>query len=168
MGRGALPAFFMDVIDRVKELISGYLEENGIELVDITYRREEGGMVLRLLVDTPEGINIAQCEGLNNYLSGILDSENVIGERYLLEVSSPGLDRPIKTDKDFERVMGREIDVTTYEKIDMRKAHRGRLIGMDGEKIVIESKGVSTVIPRPTIAIARLSVNFEINERGEK
>ncbi|MDP2912776.1 MAG: ribosome maturation factor RimP [Candidatus Omnitrophota bacterium] len=150
----------MDVIDRVKGLISGYLEENGMELVDITYRREAGGMTLRLLADIPVGISIAQCEGLNNYLSELLDKENVIGERYLLEVSSPGLDRPITTDKDYERVMGKVLDITTYERIDMRKIHEGSLIGMDSENIVIESKGVSTVIPKAKIAMARLKVDL--------
>lgn len=150
----------MDVIDRVKGLISGYLEDNGMELVDITYRREQGGMTLRLLADTPVGISIAQCEGLNNYLSELLDKENVIGERYLLEVSSPGLDRPITTDKDYERVMSKVLDITTYERIDMRKIHEGSLIGMDRENIVIESKGVSTVIPKAKIAMARLKVEL--------
>lgn len=150
----------MDLIDRVKELISGYLEENHIELVDITYRREQGGMTLRLLADTPESISIAQCECLNNYLSELLDKENVVDEHYVLEVSSPGLDRPIVTDKDFERAMCKVLDITTCEEIDTRKIHCGRLIGIDRENIVIESGGVSTVIPKLMIAIARPRVEI--------
>ncbi len=150
----------MDIIERVKELIANYLEEYSIELVDITYRREQGGMVLRLIVDKAGGINLKECEELNNYLSETLDKENTINERYLLEVSSPGLDRPIRTDRDFERAMGREIDITTYEPIDGRKTHMGRLIGMDKEKAVIESNGTSTVIPRAKIARAVLKIEF--------
>jgi ribosome maturation factor RimP len=150
----------MEVTERVKALVRGYLDDNGIELVDIVYRREQGGMVLRLLADTPQGITIDECEALNNYLSETLDKEDVIQEHYTIEVSSPGLDRQLKTDRDFERIIGKDIEVTTYEKIDEKKAHTGRLIGMDKEKIVIESDGVSTVIPRRSIAVARLKIEI--------
>ena len=150
----------VDITERVKELVRPYLEETGVELVEITYRREQAGMTLRLLVDTAEGIKIAECESLNNYLSELLDKEDVIGEHYLIEVFSPGLDRPVKTDRDFERVLGKDLEVTTYAPVDGRKTHEGRLIGMDKEKIVIESGEVSTVIPRVKIARARLKIEF--------
>ena len=150
----------MDVIDSVKSLIAQYLEENGIELVEITYRRGQGGMVLRLLADTPAGITIAECEALNNYLSEALDKENIIDERHILEVASPGLDRPIVTDRDFERSMGKALEARTYEPIDEKKAHEGKLIGMDKENIVLESGGISAVIPRQKIARARLKIEI--------
>jgi len=150
----------MEVIERVKELIPSYLEENSIELVDITYKRESGGMTLRLLVDTPEGISIAECEALNNYLSEVLDKENVIEEHYVIEVSSPGLDRPITTDRDFARSMGRALDITTYEPVDGKRAHAGKLIGMDKDNIVIEADDVSTVISKTKIAKAKLKIDF--------
>lgn len=150
----------MEIIEHVKELIAGYLEERNIELVDITYRRQQEGMVLRLLVDTAEGITIKECEELNNFLSEALDKEDLIAERHTLEVSSPGLDRPIKTDRDFERAMGKDLEIMTYVPIDGRKSHTGKLIGIDKEKIVIEADGISTVIPRDKIAIARLKINF--------
>ena len=117
-------------------------------------------MTLRLLVDTPEGIRIAECERLNNYLSGLLDKEDVIGEHYLIEVSSPGLDRPIRTDGDFRRALGKSLEVTTYAQVDGRKTHEGRLIGMDKDAIIIELRGVSTVIPKASIALARLKIEF--------
>lgn len=148
----------MDVIEQVKSLIAEYLQQNGVELVDISYKRESGGMTLRLLVDTLPGISIAECEAINNFLSETLDRENVIDQHYLLEVNSPGLDRPIKTDRDFERSMGRDLVVHTYERVDDKKDHSGRLIGMDKENIVMESEGVSTVIPRRSIAMARLRI----------
>ena len=150
----------MEIIERVKKLIQGYLDDHDIELVDITYRREQGGMVLRLLVDTPQGITINECEGLNNFLSEALDKENSIYERYILEVSSPGLDRPITTDRGFERSMGKEFELTTYEPVDGKKGHEGKLIGMDKDNIVIESAGITTVIPKNRIAMARLKIRF--------
>lgn len=150
----------IDITERVKELVAPYLEETGVELVEITYRREQGGMTLRLLVDTPEGIKITECERLNNYLSELLDKEDVIGEHYLIEVFSPGLDRPIKTDRDFERVLGKDLEVTTYAPVNGRKTHEGRFIGMGKDAIVIEASGVSTVIPKASIALARLKIEF--------
>ncbi len=150
----------MDIIERVRELVAPYLAEHGIELVEMTYKRMQEGMTLRLLVDTPDGIRMDQCEALNNYLSEMLDRENVIEEHYLIEVSSPGLDRPMKTDRDFERNLGKDIELTTYEAIDGRKTHDGRFVGMNREEVVIEKGGVSVVIPRAKIALARLKLDF--------
>lgn len=150
----------MEIIDRIKELVKPYLDENGIELVDIIYRREQVGMVLRLLVDTKAGIKMHECEALNRFVGDMLDAENVIDEHYTIEVSSPGLDRPITTDKDFERSLDKELDVTTYEMVDSRKTHEGRLIGISKDEIVLERGGISTVIPRKLIARSRLKLEF--------
>ena len=150
----------MEIVERVNSLIESYLERNGIELVDIIYRREQGGMILRLLADTPEGITIAECEALNNYLSEMLDKEEVVAEHFLLEVASPGLDRPIVTDRDFARVIGKELYIRMYEPVDGKREHQGKLIGMDSENAVIESNGISTVIPRAKIAKATLKLEF--------
>ena len=155
------------ITDRVNELIAKYLEERNIEVVDIFYRREHQGMVLRLLVDTPSGITINECEGLNNFLSETLDNEGVIQDRYILEVSSPGLDRPITSDKDFERSVGKRLDITTYELIDERRTHQGFLIGMDKDNVVIESNGISTLVPRGKIAKAVLKIEFNREESYE-
>lgn len=150
----------MEITDKVTQIAEIYLKERGMEIVETTYRREQEGMVLRLLVDKPEGITINECEEINNFLSAELDKEDVIQEHYVLEVSSPGLDRPIKTDKDFERAMGKDLEITTYERIDDRKTHEGHLLGMDKENIVIEKDGVSVVIPKNKIALARLKLEF--------
>ena len=150
----------MDVIDRIKEIAGRYADEHGMEIVDITFRREQQGLVLRILADNDEGIKVSECEGLNNFLSEALDKEDVIQDRYILEVSSPGLDRPMKTDRDFERSMGKELEVTTFERIYDRKTHEGRLIGMDKENVVLENSGVSTVIPRDKIALARRKIEI--------
>lgn len=150
----------MDVVERVSELIAPYLGENGIELVDIMYRRESEGMVLRLLVDKLDGLSLKECEDLNVYLGGLLDKENLIDSHFVLEVSSPGLDRPLKTDRDFEHTMGKEIIVHTYEPINGRRTHEGKLIGMEKENIVVESSGVSVVIPKNKIAKSVLKIEF--------
>ena len=150
----------MEIIDRVREIAEVYLKDHGIELIDIAFRREASGLVLRIVADTADGIKVSECTGLNNFLSETLDREDVIQDRYTLEVSSPGLDRPIKTDRDFERSMGEELEFTTFEAIDGRKTHEGVLVGMDKDNVVIECQGISTVIPRSKIALARLKIDF--------
>lgn len=150
----------MEIVEKVKELVSDYLADHNIELVDMVYRRESGGMMLRLLVDTPEGITLGECEALNKYLGETLDKEDIINERYTIEVSSPGLDRPFKTDRDFERALGREIEITTFAPIDDRKTHEGKLVGMDKDNIVVKADDISVVIPKDKIALARLKVGF--------
>ncbi len=150
----------MEIIDRVKEIAEVYLKEHGIELIEVVFRRENNGLVLRIVADTADGITVSGCTGLNKFLSEVLDREDVIQDRYTLEVSSPGLDRPISTDRDFERSMGKELELTTFEAIDGRKTHEGLLVGIDKDNIVIERQGISTVMPRSKIALARLKIDF--------
>ena len=150
----------MEIIEKIRGLVSSYIEEQGAELVEIQYRREGGNMVLRFLVDKPGGIKLSECETLNNTLSEALDKEDTIQDSYILEVSSPGLDRPIKTDNDFRRVMGKGLEITTCEAIDGKRAHEGKLVGINEESIVIQSRGLSTVIPRVKIAKAIQKVEF--------
>ena len=149
-----------DLFNRIQDLINDYLAEQQIEVVEMAYKRINGEMTLQLFVDTPNGIRMAECEGLNKHVGEVIERENVIESHYVVEVSSPGLDRPLKTDRDFERNLGKDIELTTYEPIDGRRAHDGRCVGMDKEKIVVEKDGISTVIPRNKIAVARLKIEF--------
>mgnify|MGYP001587088384 CR=1 FL=1 len=148
------------IIERIKELIGPYLDATGIEPVDMTYRRESSGMTIRLLVDTPEGVRIDECEAVNKALSELLDKEDFISERYVIEVSSPGLDRPIRTDRDFERSIGKKLDLTTFGPIDGRKTHSGILVAISDAEVILASGGLSAIIPRDKIAMARLKIEF--------
>jgi len=150
----------MRQIEKVKECVSGCLAKKGVELVDLIYRKEGGDMVLRILVDTAEGVTLGQCEEINRELSDLFDNENIIENHYILEVSSPGLDRHLKSDSDFIRLIGKGILVTTFEPIDGRREHEGVLVGLETEQIVIEQEGVSTVIPRAKIAKAVQKIEF--------
>ena len=149
-----------DLFARIQDLIDDYLVEHQIEVVEMAYKRINGEMTLQLFVDTPNGIRMEECEALNKHVGEVIERENVIESHYVVEVSSPGLDRPLKTDRDFERNLGKDIELTTYEPIDGRRAHDGRYVGMDKEKIVVEKDGISTVIPRNKIAVARLKIEF--------
>lgn len=143
MGRTAkaLPIFLsthMEILDKVKELVSQLLEARQIELVDITYRRESGGMVLRLLVDKEGGITLDECTEVNEDVGRMLEDGSVMPDKYTLEVASPGLDRPLKTRRDFERVMGKIIRVHTYEPIfEKRRDCEGVVKYVDDQKVTV-------------------------------
>jgi len=154
----------MEVIQKISGLVLPFLEEQGIELVDIGCRRESGNFMLRILVDKTGGITLGECVALNNALGDMLDASDAITGSYILEVSSPGLDRHLKTDNDFKRVLGRVLEVSTYDTVDAKRSHQGVLIGMNNESIVLEHEGMSTVISKSLIAKAVQMVQFDIHE----
>ena len=151
----------MDIVNRVTEILSHIAEQRGIEIVDITYKKEGPAMVLRILLDKTGGITIDECGQINKVLSKLLDEENIIDGHYILEVSSPGLGRPMKTERDFQRVLGKDIKVTTYAPIDGKNVFIGKLLGIGSSTIVLEdNEGISTEIPREKIAKARLEITL--------
>ena len=147
----------MEVIERIRELLEPIANERKFYIVDITYRREGGKLALRILADKEGGITMDDCTGLSNELSELLDRENIIEEQYVLEVSSPGLDRKLNKDEDFAWAAGKRIKVTTYAPLDGKNVFVGVLAGLtDGTIVVSEKEGISTEIPRDKIASARL------------
>jgi ribosome maturation factor RimP len=146
-------------IDKIKELISGMLNQEGVELVELSYHRQKQGMVLRFLIDKPNGISLDECSQINKEIGQALDDEDIIKKRYILEVSSPGLDRPLKTKQDFIRTIGKSIRVTTRLPVDGKRAYRGKLYGLKGQDIVIINQAnEATVIAIEDIAKARLEI----------
>ncbi len=128
----------------LKIVIGDYLREKGIDLIDLTYRYEGRGLVLRILVDKPErGISLDECACLNNQLSIILDENDILKERYILEVSSPGLDRPLKTKSDFLRCINRNVRFFLREPISDRLELEGIISDVRDDSVYIDiGKGV--------------------------
>ena len=147
----------MQVPSDIKSLAESILSEQKVELVDLICRRERGVMVLQLLVDKPGGIILDECADLNRRLGEALEQQDLILGRYIVEVGSPGIDRPLKTARDFERTMGEVIRV-----VDVKgKNYNGKVIGLTKDKIVLENdKGVSEIIPLQDIAVARADVKL--------
>ena len=149
------------MIDKITETIKPLLEEEKIELIEAIYRREAGRQVLRLLVDTETGITLGDCTKLNGKISQVLDESGVITESYVLEIDSPGIDRPFKVKRDYERAKGRLVRVTLNEAILDKKEYIGRLeeISNDSIKIDVKKKGIID-IPFTKITRARQEVEF--------
>lgn len=150
------------LVDKLKDIIQRVLEqEEGVELVEIIYRREAGRQVLRLLVDKEGGIQLSDCVRLNEKISNALDESNIISERYVVEVDSPGIDRPFKIKRDYERAKGRLVRVTLVEAILEKKEYIGRLleIGEDSIKVDTEKKGILE-IPFEKIIRTRQEIKY--------
>ena len=146
---------------RTEELFSPIIEQNQFELVDVEYVKEGGTWYLRAYIDKPGGITVDDCEVVSRALSDLLDKHDFIEDAYVLEVSSPGLGRPLKKEKDFARSIGEEVDVRTFRAISHQKEFTGILRDYDKEKIVLEMEDRELLeIARADIALIRLSFDF--------
>lgn len=152
------------VTEVVAELVSPIVTDAGLELVDIEYVKEGRDWFLRVYIDKETGIDIEECGLISEKLSEKLDEIDPIPHNYFLEVSSPGAERPLKKDKDFERAIGKNVFIKTYEPIEGEKGIEGILIEFNGEMIKVEVK-IKTrkkiiEIPFEKVANARLAVTF--------
>ena len=141
---------------KTETLVLPLIEKNHFELVDVEYVKEGSNWYLRVYIDKEGGINVDDCELISRALSDLLDEHDFIDEAYVLEVSSPGLGRPLKKDKDFQRSIGEEVEIKLYKPKDGSKDYRGILKSYDRNSIVIEEDGVDEVFLRSEIALLRL------------
>ena len=147
----------MEVVGRVRVLAELILADLGLTLVEVEFRREAPGWVLRLYIDRPGGVTLDDCQRVSEELSDHLDVEDVIDHPYHLEVSSPGLDRPLTRDADFLAFTGKAARITTREAVAGQKNFRGRLAGLtDGAVLLDLPDGRRMAIPRGLISKARL------------
>ncbi|NJD90867.1 MAG: ribosome maturation factor RimP [Geobacter sp.] len=155
-----------DVKEQIVEIAQPLLDSLGIELVELEFRKEGHGMVLRLYIDKPGGIMLDDCADVSRELSELLDVEEVIACHYTLEVSSPGLNRPLTKPADYERYAGRLVKIRTFEMVaddagNRRKTFLGDLLGCsDGVVTLKLREGQTAALPFDKIAKANLE--FEI------
>lgn len=155
-----------DTCTIVNKIVMPILDSMGLELVDIEFGRVGRDPLLRLFIDKDGGITLDQCADVSRELSLILDIEDAISSNYTLEVSSPGLDRPLKKQSDYERFAGRLIKVRTYEPLpddkgNKRKTFLGKLEGLvDGVVKMTLTEGQTASIPLERVAKANLEFEF--------
>lgn len=149
----------------IEEYVTPILDELNLELVDIEFVREGRNWFLRVYIDTPEGgIDIDQCALVSEKLSVVLDEKDPIEQNYYLEVSSPGAERPLKKELDFQKAIGKFIHVKTYEPIKDMKEFEGYLtayteVGLEME-VRIKTRKINVFIEKDKIAKARLAIDF--------
>lgn len=153
------------ITTEIEELAKPIIEGLNLELVDVEFVKEGRDYFLRVYVDNPEGnIDILQCAQVSEQLSEKLDVEDPITQNYYLEVSSPGAERPLKKEADFEKAIDQYVNIKTYEAIDGKKAFEGYLTSYDENgaalNMLIKTRKVKIVIPKDKIAAARLAIDF--------
>ena len=147
--------------EKTGALLMPMLAEHQFELVEVEFIKEAGTWFLRAYIDKPGGITIDDCELVSRALSDRLDEKNFIEESYILEVSSPGLGRPLKQEKDFIRSQGESVDVKLFRALDGQKEFTGILKAWDKETVTLEFEdGAVLTIDRANIALIRLAFDF--------
>lgn len=145
----------------VEEMALPVVQEAGLELVDVEYVKEGGHWYLRIFIDKPGGVGIEDCRYVSLKLDKLLDEKDLIPQAYSLEVSSPGINRPLKKPADYNRYKGRMATITTYQPIEGRKKFSGRLAGIQDHNVVMDTDGSEQLlIPIAQVALAQLEVEF--------
>jgi ribosome maturation factor RimP len=155
-------------IERIRDIAVRVAGTYGLLIDEVVMRREHGADVLRVVLDRPgpaataeECVSLEDCERVSQELGPILDVEDVLPDSYTLEVTSPGLDRPLRDARDYERFAGRLAKIVTREPINRQTAFAGRLRGMDGDDVLFENEGGKLIrLPLNAISRARLEVEF--------
>src|SRR5260221_7824268 len=156
------------VVEKVRAIAERVAGGYGLEIFDVQFRREAPGMVLRVQIDRPgpaasaeESVSVEDCARVSRDLSAILDVEDVVPTAYTLEVSSPGLDRPLRREDDYRRFAGRRAKIVMREKVDGQGFFRGTLRGVEGTDVLIDAEdGRPHRVPLGIITRANLEVEF--------
>jgi ribosome maturation factor RimP len=157
-----------DVVEQVRKVAARVAVSYGLDIFDVQFRREAAGMVLRIQIDRPgpastaeDSVSVDDCAAVSRDLSAVLDVEDIVPTAYTLEVSSPGLDRPLRTVDDFRRFAGRRAKLVMREAVDGQKFFKGRLGGVDDGRVVIEGEDRRRhLVPIGIITRANLEVEF--------
>ncbi len=145
---------------RTEALILPIVERMEFELVDVEYVKEGSTWYLRAYIDKPGGITVNDCEAVAREMNEILDTEDFIADSYIFEVSSPGLGRPLKKEKDYVRNMGKDVEIRTYRSINRCKDFCGVLKAYDANTVTIETDGEEMVFEKSDIALIRQAIDF--------
>jgi ribosome maturation factor RimP len=157
-----------DVAEQVRNVATRVAQTYGLEIFDVQFRREAAGMVLRVQIDRPgpaataeESVSVDDCAHVSRDLSAMLDVEDIVPTAYTLEVSSPGLDRPLRGADDYRRFAGRRAKIVMREAVDRQTFFKGRLAGVDGQAVLIDGDdGRRHAVPFGVIRRANLEIEF--------
>ena len=146
----------MPDLRQIEKDLETLLATDAMELVDLHYRNEGGRWVLRLFIDKVGGVTLDDCQAVSDKAGAFLDAANVMTHHYTLEVSSPGVDRVLKKDKDFERFLGHRVALRLRAPLEGRRRYQGFLKGLEGQTLVLENDGALVRLERAGVEEARL------------
>jgi ribosome maturation factor RimP len=149
------------VVNQVAELVEPILDEMGIELVDVEFLSQSGKWVLRLYIDKEAGVTIDDCVRVSREIGDLIDVKEAVTHEYTLEVSSPGIDRPLRKEKDFVGAIGKKVKVRMITPIDGRRSFTGYLKGFENDTLYIDIDGSSVTLPWAEVEKANLIYEFD-------
>ena len=150
---------FDKLLQEVRQVVEPILESQGFELVDLEYQRESHGWVLRIYLDREGGVSLDDCAGISHEVGAVLEVKDLIPSAYILEVSSPGLTRPLKKPEDFNKFRNQMVKIKLYEPLDGRKNFKGTLLGLEGDRVRVEVEQRVYELPLQRIAKANLEID---------
>lgn len=150
-----------DIVSLVFKIAKKIADDLGYDLVDVEYTKEFGSFFLKIFIDKPDGVTIDDCQKMSQVLEETLDKDDPIKEAYYLEVSSPGLDRPLKRDQDLKKNFGKEVEIKLYKSFEGKKSYEGILTDFTVDDILISNvKDEILNIPREIISTVKLIIKF--------
>jgi ribosome maturation factor RimP len=155
-----------DVPDKIHALVAPAVEAAGYELVDAQWKHELVGWIVRLLIDKPAGVSHEDCERVSREVSVLLDVHDVVPHAYHLEVSSPGLDRPLRTEAHFRKFIGQRARVKLHQGVAGRRNFTGTIVKVDPGQVTLEVDGKENVLPLADLDKANLIPVFDMKARG--
>ena len=145
---------------KVFQIAKPLADELGLDIWDICFEKEGASWYLRVFIDKQDGVTIEDCENLTRPLNKLLDEDDFIEDSYIMEISSPGLDRPLKKEKDFARSIGKLVEIRTYRPIEKQKEFCGELTAYDNNSVTIDEEGTPRTFDKKDIALVRLAIDF--------
>jgi ribosome maturation factor RimP len=151
---------FEKLLQEISQVIEPILQSQGLELVDLEYQRESRGWVLRIYLDREGGVTLDDCTEVSHEVGALLEVKDLIPNAYILEVSSPGLTRPLKKPEDFNKFRNQLVKIKLFEPLDGRKNFKGTLLGLEEDKVRVEVDQQVFELPLTHIAKANLEIDF--------
>lgn len=148
------------IVQSVTELIEPVVHDENLELVDVEYKKEGKNWYLRIYIDKDGGVSVEDCQKVSRQIEDMIQIDEIIHSAYILEVSSPGLDRPLKKEKDLLRSIGKKVSVTTYSPIDKQRNFVGIIKDFSNQTLSLDVNGKSVAIPFEVIANTKLVIEF--------
>ncbi len=149
-----------EICEKVYEMTEPIANKNGVEIEDIEFVKEGPNHYLRVFIDKEEGVNINDCENVSRALDQLLDEDDFISVQYILEVSSPGIDKVLKKEKDFVKYAGRDVDIKLYKAIDKQKEFTGELVSLVDDILTILIDEEEKTFDYSLVSQVRLSIDF--------
>ncbi|HKM43803.1 MAG TPA: ribosome maturation factor RimP [Limnochordia bacterium] len=150
----------VNVVEMVTEWVEEIVKDSDLELVDVEYVKEHTDWILRVFIDKPGGIDLEDCQKVSGVLDKKLDEADPIAAAYSLEVSSPGLERPLKKAADYVRFAGRQVHIRTYSGIYGQKRFEGTLEGLENDNVLLKWEGETIEIPLELVSKANLALEL--------